>query len=184
LIRYNQVPEPTPRKIPTTFRTGRAAAPAGYPPRHPSRRAHHGPFLARSGAAQLSRRPKGGQARQAAANQDKEFTRLLGDHLLNVKGFFDYGIKRGLTTPEAFRLTIAKRKETARALVNSGMSQRAAAKVLGVDHATIQRDVAQDAPKSGAKCTTRELLGQSDQNDWRTPRKFLEAAARKWRNRS
>jgi ParB family chromosome partitioning protein len=24
--------------------------------------------------------------------------------------------------------------------------------------------------------TTRELLGQSDQNDWRTPRKFLDAA--------
>jgi hypothetical protein len=26
------------------------------------------------------------------------------------------------------------------------------------------------------KTTTRELLGQSDQNDWRTPRKFLDAA--------
>jgi hypothetical protein len=80
--------------------------------------------------------PKGGQARQAAANQDKEFTRLLGDHLLNVKGFFDYGIKRGLTTPEAFCLTIAKRQEAARALVNGSMSQRAAAKLLGVDEKT------------------------------------------------
>jgi hypothetical protein len=79
------------------------------------------------------------------SKHDKEFTWLLGELLLNSKGFYDYGLKRGLTTPEAVRLTVIKRQETAKALVDGGMSQRA-------------------------------LLAQSDQNDWRTPRKFLEAA--------
>jgi hypothetical protein len=36
------------------------------------------------------------------------------------------------------------------------MSRRQAAKVLGVSHETVAK---------------RELLGQSDQNDWRTPRR-------------
>jgi hypothetical protein len=44
------------------------------------------------------------------------------------KGFYDYGIKRGLTTPEAFRLTIAGRQQIAKALVNGGMSRRQVAK--------------------------------------------------------
>lgn len=111
-------------------------------------------------------------------NVDPDFTKLLGAHLLNAKGFYDYGIKNKLTTPEAFRLTIAKRQETARALVKGGMSRRAAAKVLGVNHSTIVRDVGDGAKstKNGAKSTTRELLAQSDQNDWRTPRKYLDAA--------
>jgi phage N-6-adenine-methyltransferase len=109
---------------------------------------------------------------------DKKFTKLLSNHLLNAKGFYDYGIENQLTTPEAFRLTIAKRQETARALVNGGMSRRKAAKMLGVSHDTIARDVSDNLTKNGGKSdkTTRELLGQSDQNDWRTPRKYLEAA--------
>jgi hypothetical protein len=116
------------------------------------------------------------EARQVAANHDKEFTRLLGDHLLNAKGLYDYGIKRGLMTPEELRLTIAKRQETAKALVDGGMSVRAAAKLLGVSHMTVQRDVEQNVTENVTKRSTRELLGQSDQNDWRTPRKFLDAA--------
>jgi ParB family chromosome partitioning protein len=111
-----------------------------------------------------------------AAVTDPQFTKLLGNHLLNAKGFYDYGIKHGLTTAEAFRLTIAKRQETARALVNGGMSRRQAAKVLGVSHQTVLRDTVQDGPENGPKGTTRELLAQSDQNDWRTPRRYLEAA--------
>jgi hypothetical protein len=49
-------------------------------------------------------------------------------------------------------------------------------KLLGVSHSTIQNDVERNLPKSGNKLATRALLAQSDQNDWRTPRKFLEAA--------
>jgi DNA invertase Pin-like site-specific DNA recombinase len=73
---------------------------------------------------------------------DDDFTRLLGDHLLNAKGFYDYGIKRGLTKPEDLRLTIEKRRKTARELVNGGMSQRDVAKTLGVSKGTIQNDLA------------------------------------------
>src|SRR5262249_14544327 len=49
------------------------------------------------------------------------------------------------------RLTIAARAETAKKLIKSGLSQREAARLLGVNHKTIQRDVAHNAPKSGAK---------------------------------
>jgi hypothetical protein len=43
---------------------------------------------------------------KADDNYDKEFTKLLGDHILIAKGFYDYGIKHGLTSAEAFRFTI------------------------------------------------------------------------------
>jgi len=39
------------------------------------------------------------------------------------------------------RLTVAARKEVAIKLVESGMSQRQTAKVLGVNNATISRDL-------------------------------------------
>jgi hypothetical protein len=84
---------------------------------------------------------------------DSKFTKLLSDHLLNAKGFYDYGIEHGLTKPEDIRLTVDARKKTARALVDSGMSHREAAKALGVNHTTITRDLVQNAPKSGAECT-------------------------------
>lgn len=81
---------------------------------------------------------------------DKEFTKLLGSHLLNAKGFYDYGVKNGLTTPEDLRLTVSKRQETAKALVNGGMSQRKAAKALGVHHSTVQADLGKAGGKSAS----------------------------------
>lgn len=75
------------------------------------------------------------------SKHDDEFTRLIGNHLMNAKGFFDWGVKRGLTSPEDVRLTVAKRKETAKALVDSGMSRRQVAKALGVDESTVRADV-------------------------------------------
>jgi hypothetical protein len=33
---------------------------------------------------------------------------------------------------------------------------------------------------NGSKKSLRDLLAQSDQNDWRTPRKYLEAARAEW----
>jgi phage N-6-adenine-methyltransferase len=107
---------------------------------------------------------------------DKEYTKLVGTALLNAKGFIDYGIKHGLTTEAAVRYTVAERQKVAKALVDGGMSRRKAAKVLGVSHKTVNDDVGNKASKSGSKDSTRQRLGQSDQNDWRTPRKFLEAA--------
>lgn len=90
--------------------------------------------------------------------------------LERLDGRCDVGsIERGLTTPEDFRLTIAKRQEAAKALVNGGISRRQAAKALGVDESTIREDVRENpAPDAGkSRTTTRKLLAQSDQNDWR-----------------
>jgi hypothetical protein len=49
------------------------------------------------------------------------------------------------------------------------MSRRQAAKALGVDESTIREDVRENpAPDAGkSRTTTRKLLAQSDQNDWR-----------------
>jgi transposase len=49
------------------------------------------------------------------------------------------------------------RREAAVKLVESGLSRREAAKILGVDHRTIGRDLGQDSPESGEGSPTDEL---------------------------
>lgn len=87
---------------------------------------------------------------------DKEFAGLISNLLVNAKGFCDYGINHGLITAEDVRLTIAKRQEKAKALVDSGMSQRQAAKALGVGRGTVQRDLDRNGPESGPKRATQK----------------------------
>ena len=53
------------------------------------------------------------------------------------------------------RLTVAARQEAAEKLVAGGMSQRKVAKVLGVDHKTIAKDLGKNSPKSGEKFPSR-----------------------------
>jgi predicted transcriptional regulator len=65
-----------------------------------------------------------------------------------------HGDRRAYITPEDIRLAVAARREAAQQLCAAGMSQRRAAKVLGVTHATIRRDVEQNVPKSGTKSST------------------------------
>ena len=86
---------------------------------------------------------------------DKTYTRLVADHIVNAKEFFDWGIKKKLFKPEAIRLTVSARQQEARKLIASGMSPRKAAKALGVHRRTVERDVAQNAPKSGARRATK-----------------------------
>jgi N6-adenosine-specific RNA methylase IME4 len=86
---------------------------------------------------------------------DDAFTKIAGKLLTNVRDLVDWGIEEGHTTAEQLRLTVAARRETATKLIEAGMSQRQAAKVLGVDHKTVQRDLAQDAPPSGEKRATK-----------------------------
>lgn len=96
---------------------------------------------------------------------DPEFTKLLGNHLLNAKGFYEYGVERGLMTPESLRLTIEKRQETAKALIANGVSQRKVAKALGVSKGTIQNDVSgQKLSKNGQKVSTRKSSGKKSSN--------------------
>jgi N6-adenosine-specific RNA methylase IME4 len=85
---------------------------------------------------------------------DKKFTRIAGDLLLDVQSLCKWGIETGTTTPEELRLTVAARRETAIKLIEAGHSQRTVAKLLGVSHQTIMRDVVHDGPKSGPKGTT------------------------------
>jgi len=101
------------------------------------------------------------------ANTDKEFVKLLGTHILNAKGFYDYGIKRGLATPEDMKLTIAARQKTAQTLVNGGMSQRQAAKALGVTQTTISRDVKHNV----SKIETKSVTGKDGKNPATKPKK-------------
>lgn len=96
---------------------------------------------------------------------DKDFTKLLSNQMLNAKGFYDYGVKNGLTTPEALRLTVAKRQETAKALIESGMSQREAAKVLGVSQKTISNDVSKNSSKSEEKVVTNRSNASAGEID-------------------
>ena len=56
---------------------------------------------------------------------------------------------------EQLRLSVAARRETAAKLIEAGMSQREAAKALGVSHTTVQRDVEQNVPKSGTERATK-----------------------------
>lgn len=84
---------------------------------------------------------------------DPEYTKLVTENIAVAKGFLDYGVEHGLTSPEDVRLTIAKRQQTAKALVEAGMSQRKTAKALGVSQKQIRRDIGRDAKsiKSDAK---------------------------------
>jgi predicted XRE-type DNA-binding protein len=95
------------------------------------------------------------QARTRARRADSQrFTKIAGDLLIGVRDLVNWGIDTGNTTPENIRLTVAARREAAIKLVEGGMSQRRAAKVLGVNQATISRDVMQNASGSDAKSAT------------------------------
>jgi transposase len=80
-----------------------------------------------------------------------EFTRGLGQVLSGAKVLYDFGVEKGLTTPQELRLTVMARQEEAKKLVASGVSQRQAAKRLGVHHSTVQADLGGKSAKSGGK---------------------------------
>ena len=54
------------------------------------------------------------------------------------------------------RLTFEARREKAKELVESGMSQRKAADALGINQSTVSRALMQDASKSDADCITSD----------------------------
>jgi N6-adenosine-specific RNA methylase IME4 len=84
-----------------------------------------------------------------------EFTKLAGKLLTNVRDLVNWGIEEGHTTAEKLRLTVAARRELTAKLIEGGISQRQAAKVLGVTHTQVRRDLAQDVPQSGTKRSTK-----------------------------
>ena len=84
------------------------------------------------------------------------FTKIAGKLLTNVRDLVDWGIEGGHTTAEQLRLTVAARREMAAKLIEAGVSQRDAAKALGVTKATITRDMSgPERPKNGPERPTK-----------------------------
>jgi len=85
---------------------------------------------------------------------DDTFTSIAGKLLTNVRDLVDWGIQEGHTTAEKLRLTIAARREVTVKLVEGGLSQRQAAKVLGVDEKTVRKDMRTKSAESADKVRT------------------------------
>jgi hypothetical protein len=88
---------------------------------------------------------------------DKEFVGIAGDLINVTKALYEYGIGRGLMTPEDMRLTIAKRQERAKELVDAGMSIRDAGEVLGISHTQVRADIKKlegNLPENGKKSSS------------------------------
>ncbi|SRR6266851_421332 len=86
--------------------------------------------------------------------ESDRFTKVASDLLLNVRTLVNWGLDTGNTTPEQMRLTVTARQEAAVKLIEGGMSQRQAAKVLGVDQKTISNDVRNNSSKGEEKVRT------------------------------
>ena len=61
---------------------------------------------------------------------DDAFTKIAGKLLTGVRDLVDWGIEGGHTSQERLRLTVSARREEAFKLIEGGLSQRQAAKVL------------------------------------------------------
>ena len=95
--------------------------------------------------------------------EDAHYTKLLADHLVNAKGFYDYGIAKGLCKPESVKLTVSARQAIVKQMDKSGVSQRKIAKAVGVDQSTVRADLGlrENPSKSEGKSLTH-ANGQSD----------------------
>jgi hypothetical protein len=93
--------------------------------------------------------------------------------LLNAKGFYDYGIKKGLTSAESVRLAAVERRPLVKGMIESGMSQRKVAKAFGVSHTQIQKDLAgnQVAKNGNQVATERAAREAANKAEMAKPRK-------------
>jgi N6-adenosine-specific RNA methylase IME4 len=87
---------------------------------------------------------------------DKALAKDYVDLLVSAKSIGQRLIDKGIIDAQDVRLTIAARKEAAVKLVESGVSQRRVAKMLGVDQSTVRADLGlRDNPsKSEGKSLT------------------------------
>jgi hypothetical protein len=107
----------------------------------------------------------------AAMSGDDAFTKIAGKLLTGVRDLVDWGIEEGHTTQEKLRLTVQARRETAARLIEGGMSQRQAAKALGVSHTQVQKDLATKLPNRGNKGVTNIRSRSADAARRTQPRK-------------
>lgn len=123
----------------------------------------------------------------------RKSTKLLANFFNATKEFSAEYIKlAGITEAELSQIKPAlisrsDRPKTVLMLADKGLSTRQIAEITGWSKSVVADDLrvqnrtetVQDRRANGASAngkTTRELLAQSDQNDWRTPRKYLDAA--------
>jgi N6-adenosine-specific RNA methylase IME4 len=87
-------------------------------------------------------------------DDDNAFTKIAGKLLTSVRDLVDWGIEGGHTTAEQLRLTVAARREMAAKLIEAGVSQRDAAKALGVGQSQIRRDLNPNGSEANQKGST------------------------------
>lgn len=118
------------------------------------------------------------------------FTKIAGKLLTDCRDLVDWGIESGHTTQDQLRLTVAARRERATELIEGGLSQRQAAKALGVDPATVRQDLGlrDNSSKSEGKSFTkaerraqRELDLASEQTALPSRRYGVIVADPEWR---
>lgn len=85
---------------------------------------------------------------------DEKFTKIAVKLGLTVRDLFEWGIETGHTTPEQLRLTIEARREKAAKLIEGGLSQRQAAKELGVAEGTVRNDLRNNSAEGAQKLRT------------------------------
>jgi len=98
--------------------------------------------------------------------EQERFTKVASNLLLGVRDLVNWGVDTGTTTIEELKASVVQhdpklRRLAALKLIENGLSQRAAAKLLGVNQATISRDVMPDASKSDAKRITGSAATQA-----------------------
>jgi N6-adenosine-specific RNA methylase IME4 len=91
---------------------------------------------------------------------DEAFTKIAGKLLTDVRDLVDWGIEGGHTSAERLRLTVAARRQAAVKLIEGGMSQRQAAKALGVDEGTVRGDLRKNSAPSAEKSRTSQTKAE------------------------
>jgi hypothetical protein len=99
---------------------------------------------------------------------DGRLVKIVGDILQNAHDLAEWGLETKTLTEDDLRMIVLQReprlrREAAIKLIEGGVSQRQAAKLLGVDHRTIQRDVAQGAPPAAPPPRLSGLRQQQNQ---------------------
>lgn len=89
------------------------------------------------------------------SQENDAFTKIAGKLLTGVRDLVDWGVDGGHTTPEQLRLTVEARRETAAKLIEGGLSQRQAAKALGVDESTVRADMRENPAENAGKSRTK-----------------------------
>jgi len=110
---------------------------------------------------------------------DNTLTKLTGDVLVAVSEQVRHLIGKGLIEPEKLQLTIEARRERAKELVDAGMSQRQAAKVLGVSEGTMRNDLRNSYAENAQKLRTSEDIGPGSKPNFPAREQKREALVRK-----